>query len=557
MSAKRSLNFRLQLTVSVVTFVVLTSLSLVSYYFAEIRLKAMIREEVSIVLESLDYSTASDVESKNVHNLNTLIDKLLLDNTFERVEFLDVTGKVITGKEMKKEADDHFTREGDIYSSQKKAKVGTLRIGYNYSEVKILRQEFIIVSIISNILAQIIVAIALHLIMRRSLKKLNESTSTLRVLSEETNASSLSVQKTSEEVSLSSTEQATAIQETVATLEEISSQVSSTVENVLKSTDKAQESLQLASDGKNVVTEMIGSMEAISTSNKEIMEEISRGNERIEGIVKIINEISQKTTVINDIVFQTKLLSFNASVEAARAGEHGKGFAVVAEEVGNLAQMSGKASTEIADILSDSIVKVKGVIEETNRNVKRLVDAGNMKVSTGVQIADRCAKVLDDVVTNAEIVKNMMNEVSVASREQAEGVKNISLAMNQLDQATNHNTKSANQTSLDAKTLSGHSEKLKSTVEVLEEEILGVTKIHQEIKPKIQLTKVVEPPVKKKIDNVIPLESVKPKTAPKVEVKAPPKPEAKPAPTPAPIPLKKQSSDQGVPAHNDPRFEDV
>lgn len=470
-SSKKSLNFRIQLTVSLVTFLTLTTLSFINYNHTFLRMKAK----------------------------------------FSAVEMAE------------------------------------------------MRDDFIVVSIISNIIAQIIVSLAVLLMMKKSIGKLNLSTKELRKLSEETNTSSLSVQKTSEEVSLSSTEQATAIQETVATLEEISSQVSSTVENVLKSSNKAQESLQLASDGKNVVTEMIGSMEAISTSNKEIMEEISRGNERIEGIVKIINEISQKTAVINDIVFQTKLLSFNASVEAARAGEHGKGFAVVAEEVGNLAQMSGKASTEIADILSDSIVKVKAVIEETNRNVKRLVDAGNMKVTTGVEIADRCAKVLDDVVTNAEVVKNMMNEVSVASREQAEGVKNISLAMNQLDQATIHNTKSANQTSLDAKTLFSHSEQLKSTVEVLEEEILGVSKMKTttspEVKPKIQLTKVVETPVKKPIDNVVPLTRQTPKPVPMPQPKPAPKVEVRPAP--APIPLKKQTSDQGVPAHNDPRFEDV
>jgi methyl-accepting chemotaxis protein len=78
------------------------------------------------------------------------------------------------------------------------------------------------------------------------------------------------------------------------------------------------------------------------------MNQINYSNEQMSEIVKVIQEIETKTKVINDIVFQTKLLSFNASVEAARAGEQGKGFAVVAEEVGNLAQMSGNAAKEIS-----------------------------------------------------------------------------------------------------------------------------------------------------------------------------------------------------------------
>lgn len=100
---------------------------------------------------------------------------------------------------------------------------------------------------------------------------------------------------------------------------------------------------------------MIHSITEISESNDRIMSQVADGNRKISEIVQVISEIGNKTKVINDIVFQTKLLSFNASVEAARAGEHGKGFAVVAEEVGNLAQMSGNAAKEISDMLNGSV----------------------------------------------------------------------------------------------------------------------------------------------------------------------------------------------------------
>src|SRR5690606_26588483 len=123
---------------------------------------------------------------------------------------------------------------------------------------------------------------------------------------------------------------------------------------------------------------------------------------------------------------------FNASVEAARAGEHGKGFAVVAEEVGNLAQMSGVAAREIETMLSNSIGQVESVIRETNDSVSRLIESGKSKVESGVAIAARCEEVLDDVVRNVAEVKSMMGEVAHGSHEQAEGVNNITTAMNQL-----------------------------------------------------------------------------------------------------------------------------
>ena len=92
---------------------------------------------------------------------------------------------------------------------------------------------------------------------------------------------------------------------------------------------------------------MLRSIDEINQSQKDTIETLDTTASDVKNMMTLIETINQKTSVINDIVFQTKLLSFNASVEAARAGEHGKGFAVVAEEVGNLAQMSGNAAQEI------------------------------------------------------------------------------------------------------------------------------------------------------------------------------------------------------------------
>ena len=157
----------------------------------------------------------------------------------------------------------------------------------------------------------------------------------------------------------------------------------------------------------------------------------------------LIAGIGEKTEIIDEIVFQTKLLSFNASVEAARAGEHGKGFAVVAEEVGNLAQMSGKAAKEIEEMLDDSVKKVEKVIATSTTEVGLLVEASREKVKVGSKTAETCLEVFSEMEENASEVKILMEEVSQASKEQADGIKNITVAMNQLDQSTLSNADSA------------------------------------------------------------------------------------------------------------------
>ena len=117
---------------------------------------------------------------------------------------------------------------------------------------------------------------------------------------------------------------------------------------------------------------MISSIEGISESNGEIMKEVSNNNSELQTISELIKDIEEKTKVINDIVFQTKLLSFNASVEAARAGEHGKGFAVVAEEIGNLANMSGEAALQISQIIETSVQNVQTMIKKTTTKMESI-----------------------------------------------------------------------------------------------------------------------------------------------------------------------------------------
>ena len=232
---------------------------------------------------------------------------------------------------------------------------------------------------------------------------------------------------------------ASAIQETVSTLDELSSMVNKNLENVEMSKTKSEESKTVAERGKVSVTNMIGAMGEINTSNEEIVNEMNSISQKMTDIISVINEIGEKTNVINDIVFQTKLLSFNASVEAARAGEHGKGFAVVAEEVGSLAAASGKAATEISDMLDASVKTVEGIVSETKGKIDTISSVGQEKVEVGTKTAKECESVLDQILVNVVEVNEKVSEITNASNEQASGIKEVTKAMSQLDEMT-HNT---------------------------------------------------------------------------------------------------------------------
>lgn len=181
--------------------------------------------------------------------------------------------------------------------------------------------------------------------------------------------SSDQVSSSSTQLSSSTTQAASALQETASSINEINSMVKRNGDAVKESTELSNISNNVAKKGKDLVNTMISSIDNISKATIEIEQEMKMNNDEISKIVDVIKEIGDKTRVINDIVFQTKLLSFNASVEAARAGDAGKGFSVVAEEIGNLASMSGEAALEITGLLEKSTEQVQDIVEQSKQKV--------------------------------------------------------------------------------------------------------------------------------------------------------------------------------------------
>nr|BDT27975.1 methyl-accepting chemotaxis protein [Bacteriovorax sp. HI3] len=358
----------------------------------------------------------------------------------------------------------------------------------------------------------------------------------------------------SEELSQAVTEQASSLEETAASIEEMSSMVQKNASNAQEATELANGSRENANKGQQVVVNMIHAIDDINTSNKNIMVQINESNQQISEIVNVIKEIASKTKVINDIVFQTKLLSFNASVEAARAGEQGKGFAVVAEEVGSLAQMSGNAADEISVLLDNSIHKVESIVKSTQEKVEVLIKEGSVKVETGTRIAKECGDVLEEIVDSTAKVTKMTVEISTASQEQSMGVQEITRAMNQLDQVTQTNTASSEEAASAAEQLSAQATSLKGVVDLLLVTIKGgdSAQVGSSIPVRAHVPNVANVISPTSVSNVVNIKSAPKKTTPAktVHTKAVTK-------TPPPPVSKKAAGSSMIPSGNDPRFEDV
>jgi len=254
------------------------------------------------------------------------------------------------------------------------------------------------------------------------------------------------ITKSSKTLSDGTNDSASALQESASSMEELSAMVKNNVLQAQKSKDLSQEMEESAKLVCEKTTELIGSMDRISESNQDIA-----------SLVFAIEEIAEKTKIIDDIVFQTKILSFNASVEAERAGEFGRGFSVVAQEVSNLAKMSGRASTEIAVIVKNS-VKNAQVIYESNKS----------RVENGTFLVNDTASFIKKIEDDSKNIRQNVEQILSASQDQAAGISQMNEAISQLDQTTQLNASMATQSSNASFELNQQALNLQSIVKELE-----------------------------------------------------------------------------------------
>lgn len=264
---------------------------------------------------------------------------------------------------------------------------------------------------------------------------ISNSVEKMKKMAEDFMATSDLINESSNNLNTLAGSQASAIQETASSVNEITAMVSKNTENAVSSQEKSSENSKAANEAKKTVNNVIKAMETLSDSSIDMTDRFDKTSKELQGVVEIIKKIDQKAKVINDIVFQTKLLSFNASVEAARAGEHGKGFAVVAEEIEHLASMSGNSALDISNILEESIKIVNDLVEENSREVIIVVDNNKKRVDHGIETAKDCEDALNKIIHNVEIINTSVLEIAEASKEQDSGVKEISRAINEFNES--------------------------------------------------------------------------------------------------------------------------
>lgn len=217
--------------------------------------------------------------------------------------------------------------------------------------------------------------------------------------------------------------QASALQQTAASMEELGSTVKQNAASANEANQLALSASNVAVKGGEVVAEVVETMRGINESSRKISDIIS---------------------VIDGIAFQTNILALNAAVEAARAGEQGRGFAVVASEVRSLAGRSADAAKEI----------------------KLLINASVERVEQGTQLVDQAGSTMTEVVTSIRRLTDIMGAISSASNEQSLGVAEVGEAIKQMDEVTQQNAALVEEMAAAASSLKSQAEELVHTVAV-------------------------------------------------------------------------------------------
>ncbi|MGD1211672.1 MAG: HAMP domain-containing methyl-accepting chemotaxis protein [Candidatus Acidiferrales bacterium] len=234
-----------------------------------------------------------------------------------------------------------------------------------------------------------------------------------------------------DDMTAGATQQDQEITNTSSAVEELTVSMKQVSNNAEASAEAARRALDAAEQGNRAVSDTLEGMQRIRSSVQATAKKIKSLGDRSLEISEIIN-------VINDITEQTNLLALNAAIEAARAGDAGRGFAVVADEVRKLAEHSRSATKDIAAL-------IKAIQAETNEAVV-VMEEGTREVEVGAGLADQAGKALEAISSVVRQSAELVQEISLASKQQVRGTEGVANAMQIISGITRQTTQGARQT---------------------------------------------------------------------------------------------------------------
>jgi methyl-accepting chemotaxis protein len=281
----------------------------------------------------------------------------------------------------------------------------------------------------STVLFGSVTALALVIVLSWAITRsitnpINRIVASLNEGADQVNDAAGQISAASQQLAEGASEQAASLEETSSALEQMAAMTRTNAEHARQANDLSGQATCAAQDGDQTMSRL-----------NEAMAQIDESSSQISKIIKVIEEIA----------FQTNLLALNAAVEAARAGEHGKGFAVVADEVRSLAQRAAQAARETTGLIEDSVGKVK----------------------EGTQVATDVGRALGAIVGDVSKVTHLINGITKASNEQAQGVDQINTAVSQMERVTQQNASGAEESAAAAEELAVQAANVKSMVEEL------------------------------------------------------------------------------------------
>jgi methyl-accepting chemotaxis protein len=302
-----------------------------------------------------------------------------------------------------------------------------------YSNAIILILSFISISILISI------AVVYFLI-----KVIREISTNLAKVNNGIDSSSSEVSSSSQQVASGASEQAASLEEISSAIVELSSQTKQNADNAKKANSLSKEASGIAGEGQDHVGRV----------NEIVNNKLSELTASIDEIQNSMRQTAEIIKTIDEIAFQTNILSLNAAVEAARAGSAGKGFAVVAEAVRGLAQRSAEAAKNTSNL-----------IKEAQDNTKKGVDVSTqvenvLKESLENDISSAFTRAVDASIKVTEI----MGSITLASDEQASGIRQINDSIIQLESVTQNNAANAEEASASTKALNDQANELATCI---------------------------------------------------------------------------------------------